>query len=178
MDTTLEYGALVLSDMKRVSEATALLKTAGAEVMERDGDPTARSRLYSERVDAFAVPLRNLPQTPLPITHHHAPGVYIREGVLLKDNIYIGHAHRHEHMNVFLTGRALLYMDGEVSEIVAPCFVKSKAGVRKILYILDDLRGANIHANPTDEQDMEKLGPLLIEKSQSFLAYEEQRKLT
>ena len=83
----------------------------------------------------------------------------------------IGHEHKTRHFNVVLTGRAAVMMDGEVREIIAPATFVSEPGVRKILYIREDMRWQTIH--PTDETDVEKLEDQLVVKSASFLKYME-----
>lgn len=89
-----------------------------------------------------------------------------------KGTFVIGHEHKTEHFNIVLTGRALVMIAEKVEEIVAPCIFISKPGVRKVLYIAEDMRWATVH--PTEETDMEKLADLLIVKSEAFQYHHEQ----
>lgn len=83
----------------------------------------------------------------------------------------IGHEHKTEHFNIVLTGRASVMLeDGKVQEIVAPCTFVSHAGVRKVLYIHEDMIWQTVH--PTEETDVDKLEAALIVKSVSFLKHE------
>lgn len=106
------------------------------------------------------------------LKHSFAPGVYLREILMLKDTILIGHEHKFEHFNIILSGKALVFMEGEVKEIVAPCYFKSGAGVQKVLYIIEDMRWMTVHANQEEERDIDKLEDTLITKSETFRSFE------
>lgn len=125
-----------------------------------------------EKIESVEAMCLKLPQIEMPLTHAFAPGVYFREIFMPAGTFVIGHAHKTEHFNVVLTGRASVLCDGNVMEIKAPFVFVSKAGVRKMLHIHEDMRWATIH--PTDETDLEKLEHLLIEKSDSFTQHEKE----
>lgn len=108
---------------------------------------------WNARIEAALPELRALPQIEMPVRHHFAHGIYAREGTLIAENIYVGKAHRHQNITVFISGRASLVMDGKIQEIVAPCIVRSEPGVMKILYVRENLHGAVIHANPKNVTD-------------------------
>lgn len=105
-----------------------------------------------------------------PLIHRFAPGVYLREIFMPKGQFIIGQRHNTEHFNIVLKGRARVKMDDGVIEIVAPCTFVSKPGVRKVLYILEDMVWQTIH--PTDETNLDKLQELLIEKTEAFEDHE------
>lgn len=65
-------------------------------------------------------------------------------------------------------------VDGVAEVFEAPMSFVSEAGVRKVLYIEEDMLWTTVH--PTDETDIEKLENELIEKSTSFLEYEKDLK--
>lgn len=120
-------------------------------------------------IGALAEEMRRLPQREMPLTHHFAPGIYTREIFMPADTFVIGHVHKTEHLNVVLTGRATVHMEGETRELVAPCIFKSAAGVQKMLYIHEDMRWATVHVNADDETDIATLEERLIEVSLDFL---------
>jgi hypothetical protein len=130
------------------------------------GTPAAINPPKVERIEAE---LLRLPQVEVPLQHRFAPGIYLREVVMPAGTIVIGHQHKTEHFNIVLSGRALVSMNGVTREIVAPCILKSEVGVRKILYIREEMRWATIH--PTDETDVAKLEDSLIVKSSAWLDY-------
>ena len=82
----------------------------------------------------------------------------------------IGHEHRTKHFNMVTEGRARVMVEGIVSEISAPNVFVSNGGVRKVLFILEDMRWITIH--PTTETDLEILEDELIVKSDSYNKYE------
>lgn len=111
------------------------------------------------------------PQIDLPVTHHFAPGVYVREGVLKAGNLIMGHAHKEAGISVIFKGKALLRMGDVTREITGPCMFRSEAGVRKTLYIIEDLHMCNIHGNPDNETDMAVLTQRYVAPSAGFLQH-------
>lgn len=130
------------------------------------------SNAFIERVEEN---LLHLPQIGMPLTHRFAPGVYLREIFMPAGTFVIGHEHKTEHFNIVLTGRARVLVDGVVREVGAGEVFVSKPGVRKVLYILENMRWQTVH--PTDETDISKLEELLIIKSPSFIRSEEAQSL-
>lgn len=100
--------------------------------------------------------------------HSFGPGIYLREILMLKHTLLIGHEHKLEHFNMVLSGKALVVMDGKEQLIEGPCYFKSAPGVRKVLYILEDMRWVTIHPNPDDERDLAKLEDRQIRRSETF----------
>jgi len=125
-------------------------------------------------IESVEAQLLALPQVELPLNHQFAPGVYLREIFMPAGTFVIGHEHTTEHFNIVTAGRALVMIAGEPFEITAPATFVSKAGVRKVLYILEDMRWMTVH--PSHETDIEKLEGELIVKSPSFTLYHEDMK--
>ena len=111
--------------------------------------------------------LMDAPQTECPVTHTFAPGVYLREIFMPADTIVVGHEHKTEHVNIVLSGRALVTIDGKTEEIVGGDTFVSKAGVQKALLIVEDMLWVTVH--PTEETDLKKLENLLINKSEAYI---------
>lgn len=133
-------------------------------------DVEVKARDFSlDEIESLESKLLRAPQAEVPLTHMFAPGVYWREVKMPKGVFIIGHEHKTAHFNVILTGRARVLMNGVLHHIVAPCVLKSEPGVRKILYIEEEMRWATIH--PTDETNIEKLEEQLVIKSDSFVNY-------
>jgi len=109
-----------------------------------------------------------------PLQHNFAPGAYLREMFMPAGTFVIGHEHLTEHFNIVLSGRARVMMDGQIHEITGPSVFVSKPGVRKVLFIYEDMRWCTLH--PTEETDLEILENLLINKSPNCLEYEEEIK--
>ena len=126
----------------------------------------------NDKIEQLESALLPLPQVDMPLTHRFTPGVYLREIFMPAGTLVGGHKHKTEHFNIVLCGSASVMIDGVVQRITGPCVFASLPGVRKVLYIHDDMRWATVHV--TAETDVEKLEELLIEKSGSFLEYHEQ----
>lgn len=133
---------------------------------------TAPARDFSlKEIESLEAKLLDLPQVNVPLTHIFAPHVYWREVCMPAGSFIIGHLHKTEHLNVILTGKVKVLMEGKLHTIEAPLVVKSGPNVRKILYIDETCRWATIH--PTDTTDLEELAEELIIKSDSYKAYHE-----
>lgn len=101
----------------------------------------------------------------LPITHRFSKNVYSREIFMPKGMIVVGHVHNTKHLNIVLSGRAKVWDGKQAVEITAPYTFESDAGVRKVLYIEEDMLWQTIHV--TDETDIYKLEETLIDKNKS-----------
>jgi quercetin dioxygenase-like cupin family protein len=110
--------------------------------------------------DLTADELSRMPQVKCPLTHYQPPGVYCRQIFMPAGTFVVGHVHNTEHINIVIQGKARVLMDGVVHEIEAPFNFVSKKGVRKVLYILEDMIWMTVH--PTKEKNLEKLLPKLI----------------
>lgn len=106
----------------------------------------------------------SLPQVECPLEHFFAPGIYIREIFMPAGTMVIGQVHKTEHFNVILEGRVRVVIDGEVHELKAPCTFVSKAGVSKVLRVLESCRWQTIHANPDNLTDIDVLESILVHK--------------
>ena len=128
--------------------------------------PTFPTLASIERVEAMCL---KLPQVDMPLTHLFAPGIYWREGFIPAGTFAIGHQHKTEHINVLLSGTIRVLQDGKEVELTAPQVFKSSAGVRKAVFAVTDVRFVNVHHNPTDETDLDKLEAIFVEKSATYL---------
>lgn len=124
-------------------------------------------------IEAIEAKMLDWPQVECPLTHHFPPGVYLREILMPAGSIIIGHEHRTHHANLVTAGKALVMVNGRPFILEAPSCFESEPGVRKVLFILEDMRFITVHANPDDERDLDKLAERLIVKSPTYLQYHE-----
>lgn len=106
-----------------------------------------------------------LDQVDCPLKHHFAPGVYIREIFMPAGSIVIGKIHKTEHVNIIQRGRVRVFQEAGQMEL-GPCTFVSKAGVQKVLYILEDTVWSTVHV--TDNRDLASLEAELIEPHDSY----------
>lgn len=115
--------------------------------------------------------LLDLPQVECPVVHHFGPGIYIREVTLPAGTLAIGHAQRFDHLNIMLTGAvAMVGDDGQTKVLRAPMIFVGKPG-RKLGYVLETCIWQNVYA--TDEQDIDKLESMFLDKSATWQAHNE-----
>lgn len=121
-----------------------------------------------QEIEELVARIEEFEQIPMPLTHHFSPGIYVREIFMPAGSFVVGHEHKTKHLNMVLSGSARVMMEGKIYDVQAPCVIESGPGVRKVLFIEEDMRWATIHANPDDEQDVVKLEERLINMSEEF----------
>lgn len=103
----------------------------------------------------------NAPAVPMPVQNHFAPHVYVREIFMPAGTFVIGKMHKTEHFNIITQGKVrILEANNSTHEVFAGDVFTSKAGVKKVLYIIEDTRWVTVH--PTDTVDMNQLEEELI----------------
>lgn len=95
----------------------------------------------------------DLPQIDLPIFHHFAPNVYMRQMDAPAGSLVVSKMHRTEHMNILLKGSLTVITEEGFQHLKAPLIIKSAAGTKRIGYFHEDSSWVTIH--PTQETDLE-----------------------
>ena len=126
---------------------------------------------FVRNVEQLEAACLKMPQVNCPVTNLFAPGIYWREMAIPAGTFAMGHKHKTEHVNVMLSGRVRVLVDGNVEELSAPQVFVSPPGTQKLVLALEDTRWANVHANPDDLRDMDLLEARFIEKSATHLAH-------
>lgn len=134
----------------------------------------SRNIVDPAKIEQVESHLLDLPQVECPVVHHFGPGIYIREVTLPAGTLAIGHAQRFEHLNIMLTGAvAMVGDDGQTKVLRAPMIFVGKPG-RKLGYVLETCIWQNVYA--TDEQDIDKLESMFLDKSATWQAHAEAAK--
>jgi hypothetical protein len=120
-------------------------------------NPERRAALYRLEDE-----LRLLEPFECPLTHHFAAGVYVRSMLIPQGVAIVGHIHRHACVNVVQFGEIEVATEAGRKRIVGPCTFESLPGTKRAGYALRDTLWTTIHANPTDERDIDKLEAFLI----------------
>ena len=110
----------------------------------------------------------------VPIRHFFMDGVYVREMTMYKDTMVVGAIHKHLHMCFLLTGKITVSNEEGVIDHIAPCFIVSTPGVKRVLYAHEDSIWFNVHKNPTNTRDIEELERDIV--AISYKEYEEHTK--
>lgn len=106
-----------------------------------------------------------------PIKHTFADGVYIRQMDMKKDTVVVGAIHKHLHVWFLLVGDVTIATEDTTEDYIAPCYIVSTPGVKRVIYSNEDSIFVNVHKNPTNTKDLDKL-----EKEIVALNYEEYEK--
>tara|TARA_R110001583_G_scaffold134945_1_gene286670 strand:- start:48 stop:518 length:471 start_codon:yes stop_codon:yes gene_type:complete len=106
-----------------------------------------------------------------PIKHTFADGVYVRQMDMKKDTVVVGAIHKHLHVWFLLVGDVTIATEDTTEDYIAPCYIVSTPGVKRVIYSNEDSIFVNIHKNPTNTKDLDKL-----EKEIVALNYEEYEK--
>ena len=127
--------------------------------------PIERARVKVEKAERV---MEGLPQADCPITHHFAPGVYMREMFAPAGVLLTGAVHKTEHLSVLTKGRVFVLNGEDRLEIVAPATVLSPKGVKRAIYAVEDSVWMTIHA--TNETDTARLVEELTTSTEDELA--------
>jgi hypothetical protein len=114
--------------------------------------PVERARVKVEKAERI---LERHPQADCPVTHHFAPGVYMRELLIPQGVLLTGAVHKTAHMSVLSKGHIFILNGEDRLELVAPATVLSPAGVKRAIYAVEESVWMTIHA--TDETDTARL---------------------
>jgi len=100
--------------------------------------------------------------------HSFGDGVYIREMKMKKGQLGFSAIHKHSYGFFLLSGVLASSKEDGVEEFIAPCYVISPRGAKRIVYAIEDCVIATVHANPTNTQDLKE-----IEKANVVFSWKE-----
>ncbi len=124
---------------------------------------------HSEALKELIKIVDQVPQLEIPVTHYFLPNVYVREITMPAGMTGVGHIHKQHHLNVILSGRALVTCDGVVQEIVAPFVFESQPGAQKAFQVFEDFRLMTVHSNPKGITDILEIEREIFELPEEIL---------
>ena len=110
-----------------------------------------------------------------PLKHSFSEGVYIREMLMEKGGTVIGKLHKYTHTWFLLKGELLVATDKGANTYIAPCYVNADAGAKRVIHAIEDSVFINVHPNPNNIKNIEKLEDMLTCKS--YNVYKEFKQL-
>ena len=120
-----------------------------------------QQRAYIDTVRDVQQQLSSSPdQIEVPVQHHFAPGVYMRQMDAAAGTLVVSKMHRTEHMNILLKGSLTVATEDGIQLMTAPCVLKSMPGTKRIGYFHEDSSWITVH--PTEETDLEKIEQQVI----------------
>ena len=100
-----------------------------------------------------------------PLKHSFADGIYVRQMNIKKDSAVIGAIHNHLHVWFLLTGNITVATENSTEDYIAPCYIVSQPGAKRVIYAHEDSIFVNIHKNPTNTQDLNELEAEIVSKN-------------
>ena len=100
--------------------------------------------------------------------HSFADGLYIRQMDMKQGQLGFSAIHKHSYGFFLLSGILASSKEEGVEEFIAPCYVISPRGAKRIVYAVEDCTIVTTHANPTNTQDLKE-----IEKTSVVFTWEE-----
>ncbi len=101
----------------------------------------------------------------LPLTHSFSDGIYTREIFIKKGLFAIGKIHKHDHTFFLMKGKLLLCSEDGVKELEAPYYGTASAGTKRVAIALEDTVFVNVHPNPNNIKEIEKLEDIFVVNS-------------
>lgn len=129
-----------------------------------------------EKVFELEQAMREMPQVDMPVTNHFSHGVYGRELFIPAGSVLTGHIHKHENMNVLLSGEMSVSTENGMQHVGAGFVVVSPPGTKRVAYAHTDCRWLTVHG--THETDLDLIEhEFIVHTEQEYLAFREQQRL-
>ena len=106
-----------------------------------------------------------------PIKHTFADGVYIRQMGMAKGTVVVGAINKHLHVWFLLTGDVTVATEDTTEDYIAPCYVVSTPGAKRVILANEDSTFVNIHKNPSNTKDIDQLEKEIV--ALNYKEYEE-----
>jgi hypothetical protein len=89
--------------------------------------------------------------------HSFADGIYIREMKMKQGQLGFSAIHKHSYGFFLLSGILASSKEEGVEEFIAPCYIVSPRGAKRVVYAIEDCVITTVHANPTNTQDLKEI---------------------
>lgn len=104
--------------------------------------------------------LSQLPQVEVPIFHHFAPNIYMRQMEVIAGTLMVTKMHKTEHFLIVLKGSATILDSNGLTHVQAPQVIKTQIGTKRVIYFHEDSAWLTTH--PTSETDLDLIEEQLI----------------
>ena len=106
-----------------------------------------------------------------PIKHTFADGIYIRQMDMAIGTVVVGAIHKHLHVWFLLAGHVTVTTEDATEDYIAPCYVVSTPGVKRVILANEDSIFVNVHKNPSNTKDIDQLEKEIV--ALNYKEYEE-----
>jgi len=94
--------------------------------------------------------------------HSFANGLYMREMRMKQGQLGFSAIHKHSYGFFLLSGILASSKEEGIEEFIAPCYIVSPQGAKRIVYAIEDCVIVTVHANPTNTQDLNELAKINV----------------
>ena len=94
--------------------------------------------------------------------HSFAEGLDLREMKMKQGQLGFSAIHKHSYGFFLLSGLLASSKEEGVEEFIAPCYIISPQGAKRIVYAIEDCTIVTVHANPTNTEDLDKLAKINV----------------
>lgn len=130
---------------------------------------TTLSPTHQEAIKGLIKIVDQVPQLEIPPKHYFLPGFYAREITMPAGTTGVGHIHKQHHLNVVLSGHAIVTWDGQTQEIIGPSTFESLPGAQKAFQVFEDFRLMTVHANPKNITDLVEIEREIFDLPQDLI---------
>ena len=89
--------------------------------------------------------------------HSFADGIYVREMRMKKGQLGFSAIHKHSYVFFLLSGILASSKEEGVEEFIAPCYIISPQGAKRIVYAVEDCVITTVNANPTNTRNLKEI---------------------
>lgn len=149
------------ADIQAPAVETPLLRQFEALPLEVMADAVAAPTSL-ESIRRLQAAMQDMPQLEMRLNHHFAPGIYVRELVIPAGAVVVGKLHATEHLSIMSKGKLNVATEEGCRTLEAPCVFVAPRGTKRAVFALEETIFINVHPNPTNETDLEKLESIFI----------------
>lgn len=159
--TWLEWLGFSLHETKMVGSMEFIRFTREAQVDNPVQD--SKQIKFKTAVEDIEHVMLNAEQIHVEPEHRFAEGLYSRTLTMPKNTVWASRVHLHENFAFIMKGSCIVVSEDGPEEYHAPCVMKTKAGTKRILRILEeDCTWVTVHALPPElGEDIEKIEAFL-----------------
>ena len=97
-----------------------------------------------------------------PLTHRFAEGLYVREIRVPAGNYVVTKLFKQEHATFLLQGEVIILTEDGRSHKSAPDSWITPKGTKRLIYVAQDCIWTTVHANPSNEKDVDQIEKFVI----------------
>ncbi len=132
--------------------------------------PVAPARPYKEALKSLIGIVNQYEQLDIPVRHTFHPGEYWREITMPAGMTGVGHIHKQRHLNIVLSGKAIVSCDGIAQAVEAPAIFVCEPGAQKAFQVIEDFRLVTVHQNPDNLTDIVEVEKLIFDLPDDIIA--------